>query len=116
MSSAKIFRVFPPIPFPSSVDLFSSWMKWSTAETEADYSRGLSHTDARCIKGGYYDTSYSRGDVNQKWILKNSKDQGPSPHAMTLKHLTSLPSTQLSPLKTKNQIKEISPTVFNKQE
>ena len=116
MSSAKIFRVFPPIPFPSSVDLFSSWMKWSTAETEADYPRGLSHTDARCIKGGYYDTSYSRGDVNQKWILKNSKDQVPSPHAMTLKHLTSLPSTQLSPLKTKNQIKEISPTVFTNQE
>ena len=48
----------------------------------------------------YCDTSYSRGGVNQMWILKNSKDlleyiqSSPSPPAIALKHLTSLPSTQ----------------------
>jgi hypothetical protein len=39
----------------------------------------------------------SRGGVNQRWILKNKRDyrynQYPSPHAITLKQLTSLPST-----------------------
>jgi hypothetical protein len=50
----------------------------------------------------YCDTSYARDGVNQMWILKNSKDVlestyniGPSPPAMALTHLNSLPSTQL---------------------
>jgi len=44
----------------------------------------------------YCDTSYSRGGVNQMWILKNSKNNlGPSPPAIALKNLTSLPFTQL---------------------
>jgi hypothetical protein len=58
------------------------------------------------VKTGLYnycDTSYSRGGVNQMWILKNSKDLsvkstynlGPSPPAKALKHLNHLPSTQL---------------------
>jgi len=41
------------------------------------------------------DTSYSRGGVNQMWILKNSKDLGPSPPAIALTYLTSLPFTRL---------------------
>jgi hypothetical protein len=51
---------------------------------------------------GYCDTSYSRGGVNQMWILKNSKDlleyiqsRSPCPPTIALKHLTSLPSMQL---------------------
>ena len=41
-----------------------------------------------------------RVGVTPMWILRKSKDlleyiQGPSPHAIALKHLTSLPSTQL---------------------
>ena len=32
------------------MDFFSSWMTWSSAGNEADYSRGLSHTDTRCSK------------------------------------------------------------------
>ena len=46
-------------------------------------------------------TSYSRGGVKQMWILKNSIDLleyiqlGPSPPALALKQLISLPSTQL---------------------
>ena len=56
----------------------------------------------------YSETSYSRGGVDQRWILKNSKDlleyiqsrslpppPPPPPPAISLKHLTSLPSTQL---------------------
>ena len=45
----------------------------------------------------YCDTSYSRGGVNQMWILKNSKDllEYCNTPAIALKHLTSLPSTQL---------------------
>jgi hypothetical protein len=44
---------------------------------------------------------YTRGGMNQMWILKNSKylleyiQSRPSPPAIALKHLTSLPSTQL---------------------
>ena len=41
----------------------------------------------------YCDTSYSLGGVNQMWILKKS-NLGPSPPAIALKHLISLPSTQ----------------------
>ena len=56
------------------------------------------------IKSGlhiYSDTSYSRGSVNQMWILKNCKDlfeyiQYRSPFSCnSIKHSTSLPSTQL---------------------
>ena len=52
----------------------------------------------------YCDTSYSRGGVNQIWILNNSKDLlstynlGPSLPAIALKHVTSLHSTQLFPI------------------
>ena len=51
----------------------------------------------------YYNTSYSVDGVNQMWILKKSKDlleyiqSRSSPPAIVLKHLTSLPSTQLFP-------------------
>ena len=48
-----------------------------------------------------FNTSYSRGGMNHMWILeKFYKDLeynnlGPSPPAIALKHLTSLPSKQL---------------------
>jgi len=50
----------------------------------------------------YCATSYSRGGVNEMWILKNSNylleyiyNLDHSPPAIALKHFTSLPSTQL---------------------
>ena len=54
--------------------------------------------------------------MNQMWILKISIDlstynQGPSPRATALKHLTFLPSTQLFPTQ-----KQTNPTVFHKNQ
>ena len=55
-------------------------------------------------KQGFRTNCYSMGGVNQRWILKTKQrlkmcfsryNQCPSPHAITLKHLISLPSTQL---------------------
>jgi hypothetical protein len=54
-------------------------------------------------KQGFITNCYSRGGANQRWILHKKRrlkmcfsryNQCPSPHA-TLKHLISLPSTQL---------------------
>ena len=66
----------------------------------------------------YCDTSYSRGGVNQMWVLKNSRsvkstyNLGPSP-AISLKHLTSLHN--YSSLYAEEQIKRVGPTVFHKK-
>ena len=55
------------------------------------------------VKAGFHsccDTSYSRGGVNQMWILKicrSTYNLNPSHPAIALKHVTSLPSTQLFP-------------------
>ena len=72
---------------------------------------------------GYCDTSYSRGGVNQMWILKNSKDlleyiqsRSPCPPTIALKHLTSLPSTQPIPYsKLKDKLRELVQLCFIKK-
>ena len=46
-------------------------------------------------------TSNSSCGVKQVWTLKKSKDRlCPSPPAIALKHLSSLPSTQLLPIQS----------------
>ena len=61
------------------------------------------YSAVKTVLQSFFDNSYSRGCVNQMWILQNSKDllstyeQGPSPPAIALKHLTSLPSTNCAP-------------------
>ena len=50
------------------------------------------------------DTSYSMDGTNQMWILPNLSEyieSRSSPYVIALKHLTSLPATQLFPTQNK---------------
>jgi hypothetical protein len=70
----------------------------------------------------YCDTSYSRGGVNQLWILKNSKDLLEYIQSRSLS-CNSIKTFDLSTLyttiphsKRKNKLREFGPTVFHKEE
>jgi hypothetical protein len=70
----------------------------------------------------YCDTSYSRGGVNQLWILKNSKDlleyiQSRSLSCNSIKTFDfSTLYTTIPHSKRKNKLREFGPTVFHKEE
>jgi len=73
----------------------------------------------------YCDTSYSKGGVNQMWILKNSEDQLEYIQSMQYRSLSSCNSINtfdfstlyiaIPHAKPEGQIKGVDPTVFHKE-